>query len=52
MGKQTKRDLEKILDAKAKGKQPRKKVATETTKPEAAELDTRISKVWFEKMTT
>ncbi|GAC1614351.1 MAG: hypothetical protein NVS9B1_23700 [Candidatus Dormibacteraceae bacterium] len=44
MDKPTKRDLEKTIQAKAKGKQPRKKVVTETAKPGEAEVDTRISK--------
>jgi len=44
MDKQTKRDLEKMLEAKAKGKQLRKKIPTDNSTPHGAEVDTRISK--------
>ena len=49
MEKQTKRDVKKMVEAKAKGKQTRRKVATDETRPESAEVDTRISKAQFLK---
>ncbi|GAC1618481.1 MAG: hypothetical protein NVS9B1_27540 [Candidatus Dormibacteraceae bacterium] len=45
MDKQTKRDLEKTLEAKAKGKQLRKKIPTDNSTPTGGKVDTRVSKL-------
>lgn len=46
MKKKSKSDIGKMVDAKAKGKQPRNKVATEDARAEAAEVDVRKSKAY------
>lgn len=44
MEKKSKAAIAKMVDAKAKGKQPRTKVATDKASPEGSEVDRRISK--------
>ncbi|GAC1614025.1 MAG: hypothetical protein NVS9B1_23120 [Candidatus Dormibacteraceae bacterium] len=44
MEKKSKAAIGKMIDAKAKGKRTRKVTETDDSKPESAEVDTRISK--------
>lgn len=44
MEKKTKRDIGKMVDAKAKGRQVKKGAATDDAKVEQAEVDARNSK--------